>query len=339
MLQQIRDFANHKIVQLILAVVVIVPFAFFGLDYYFNGAGGGAQVASVGNIRISDYEFDQALRQQADVYRQQLRGNFDQSLMDNPEIRRAVLDKLVNERLVAIGSQRAGIRLSDKELAQRILEEPAFQVDGRFSKERYEQIARSMSLTPAGLDERLRQDFREQQFRSAIVDTAFVPKATLDSFIRLSEQSREVSVVNFTPEQYLAKAKVTPEQVKAFYDSHPKEFTTPEEVKLDYLELSVDTLAAKAAASPDEVKRYYDEELKKGTFGTPEERRASHILVAVKPGASDAEKKAAKEKAERSPPRCARTRRASLKSRRRSPRTRARPRRAATSASSRAARW
>jgi peptidyl-prolyl cis-trans isomerase D len=299
MLQQLRDFANLKIVQIILALFVIVPFAFFGMDYYFNGGGGAGQVASVGHVRISEYEFDQALREQADRYRQQFRGSFDQSLMDNPEIRRAVLDRLIDERLVAIGSERAGIRLSDKQLAQRIVDEPAFQVDGKFSKERYEQIARSMNLTPAGLDERLRQDFREQQFRSAIVDTAFVPKATLDSFIRLSEQSREVSVVNFTAEQYLPKVKVTPEQVKAFYDSHAKEFTTPEEVKVDYLELSVDTLAAKATVSPEDVKRYYDEELKKGTFGSPEERRASHILIAVKPGASDAEKKAAKEKADR----------------------------------------
>jgi peptidyl-prolyl cis-trans isomerase D len=299
MLQKLRDFANLKIVQIVLALFVIVPFAFFGMDYYFNGGGAAGQVASVGHARISEYDFDQALREQADRYRQQFRGSFDQSLMDNPEIRRAVLDRLINERLVAIGSERAGIRLSDKQLAQRIVDEPAFQVDGKFSKERYEQIARSMNLTPAGLDERLRQDFREQQFRSAIVDTAFVPKSTLESFIRLSEQSREVSVVNFTPEQYLAKVKVTPEQVKAFYDSHAKEFTTPEQVKVDYLELSVDALAAKTAVSPEDVKRYYDEELKKGTFGTPEQRRASHILVAVKADAPEAEKKAAKEKAEK----------------------------------------
>ena len=52
--------------------------------------------------------------------------------------------------------QRAGIRMSDKELAQKIATEPFFQVDGRFNKERYEQLARAQNLTPAGLDERLR---------------------------------------------------------------------------------------------------------------------------------------------------------------------------------------
>jgi peptidyl-prolyl cis-trans isomerase D len=299
MLQKLREIANNKYVQLLLGLFVAVPFALFGVDVYFDQSGAGGHVATVGHSRISEYDFDQALRQQADLYRQQLHGNFDASLMNNPEIRGAVLDRLINERLVSIGAQRAGIRLSDRQLAERIVSEPAFQEGGRFSKERYERIARSMNLTPAGLDERLRQDFREQRFRDAIVDTAFVPKATLESFIRLAEQSREVSVVNFTPDQYLSKVKIAPEQVKGYYDAHPKEFTTPEEAKVDYLELSVDALAAHATVTADEVKRYYDEEVKKGTFGVPEERRASHILITVKPDATDAQKKAVLEKAQK----------------------------------------
>ena len=298
MLEKFRELANKKIVKLLFALFLVIPFGLFGIDYYFRTPVGGDAIATVGRSRIGEVDFDQALRRQADLYRQQFRGNFDPSIMDNPEIRRAVLDRLINERVVAIGSERAGIRLSDRQLAERILSEPAFQVDGHFSRDRYDQIARSMNLTPAGLDERLRQDFREQQFRGSIVDTAFVPQATVESFIRLSEQTREVSLVNLAPDAYLAKVKVTPERVKAYYDAHAKEFTTPEEVKVDYVELSIDTLAAQATAAPDEVKRVYDEELKTGKWGQPEERRARHVLITVKPDAKDEEKKAALARAE-----------------------------------------
>ena len=299
MLETLREFANRKIVQILLALFLIVPFAMFGVDYYFHSPVGGDVVATVGRVPIGTYDFDEALRKQADVYRQQLHGNFDPSIMENPEIRKAVLDRLIADRLVTIGADRAGIRLSDRQLAEKIVAEPAFQEDGRFSKQRYEAIARANNLTPPGLDERLRQDFAEQQFRDAILQTAFVPKATIDGFIRLSEQSRDVSVINFTPDQYLPKVKITPEQVKSYYDEHPKEFTTPEEVKVDYIELSVDALAAQATVTPEEVKRYYDEEVKKGTFGVPEERRASHILITVAPDATDAQRKAAEEKAQK----------------------------------------
>jgi peptidyl-prolyl cis-trans isomerase D len=297
MLETLREIGNKKFVRLLFALFLIIPFGLFGIDYYFRSPVGGDTVASVGPLRIGALEYDNALRQQADLYRQQLRSNFDPSFMDNPEVKRAVLERLVNDKLLEIGSQRAGVRFSDKQLADRIASEPAFQVDGRFSKERYEQIARAQNLSPVGLDERLRQDFRQVQFRSSISDTAFVPKSTLDSFIRLSEQTREVSVVQLAPESYVARVKVTPEQVKAYYDGHAAEFTTPERARAEYLEFSVDSLAAKTPVSPDEVKRAYEDGMLRNQWGAPEERRASHILIAVKPDAKPEDKKAAEAKA------------------------------------------
>ena len=298
MLQQFRDFANKPIVRWLFVLFLAVPFGLFGIDYYFKGPMGGDAIASVGPQRIGQVEFDQALRNQAEIYRQQFRGQFDPAIMENPEIRRAVMDRLVNEKLVALGADRAGIRISDKQLAERIAGEPFLQVDGRFSKERYESIARAQGLTPLGLDERLRQDFRQQQFRSSIVDTAFVPRATLDSFIKLSEQTRDVGVVNLAPEAYLAKVKITPEQVKSYYDSHAAEFTTPERARVEYVEMSLDAVAAKTPVSADDVKKVYDEEVKAGKYGQKEERRASHVLVAVKAEAKEADRKAAQAKAE-----------------------------------------
>ena len=298
MLEQFREFANRKIVKLLFALFLIIPFGMFGIDAYFRSPVGGDTIATVGPMRIGQLEFDQAVRQQADLYRQQFRGQFDPSIMDTPEMRAAVLDRLVSEKLMTLGAERSGIRVSDKELGQRILAEPFFQVNGRFSKERYELVAKSQGLSALGLDERLRQEYRERQFSGAITDTAFVPRATLDSFIRLSEQTRDVSVVNLTPDAYIAKVKVTPEQVKAFYDSHGAEFTTPEQVRVEYVEMSIDALAAKVPVTDEDIKRAYQDEVNAGKLGEKEQRRASHILITVKPNAKEEERKAAEAKAQ-----------------------------------------
>jgi peptidyl-prolyl cis-trans isomerase D len=298
MLQTFRDFANKKIVQVFLAVFLLIPFGLFGIDYYFGAPAGGTVVASVGRQSIGQVEFDNAIRQQAELYRQQFRGQFDASIMDNPEIRRSVLDRLVSEKLVALATDKSGVHVGDKQLAERIMNEPMFQIDGKFSKDRYEVVAKSQGLTPLGLDERLRRDYAEREFRDSIAATAFVPKATLDSFIRLSEQSREVSVVTLTPESYLDKVKVTPEQVKAYYDGHQAEFTNPEAVRVEYVELSLDSLAARSVVKPEEVKQVYDEQLAAGKLGTKEERRASHILISVGADTKDADRKAAEAKAD-----------------------------------------
>lgn len=292
-----RKIGENRIFKILFALFLVVPFGLFGIEQYVTRGGSADVAASVGSVRITQGELDQALRNQAEQYRAQFKGNFDPALMQNPEIKRSVLDRLVSEKLIAVGADRAGVAMPDRALADRILGEPFFQVDGKFSKDRYEQLAKSQGLTTMALDERLRADFRLQQFRNSIAETAFVPKTTLESFIKLSEQTREVSVVNLTPEVYLAKVKVTPEQVKAFYDANKTQFTTPESARVEYVELSTDALAARAQATPEDVKRLYEEGLLQNKWGSPEERKASHILIAVKPEAPEAEKKAAEAKA------------------------------------------
>ena len=297
-MEKLREIAQNKVFKILFALFLIVPFGLFGVEQYLQRPAGGDTVATVGSQRIGTGELDQAMRRQAEIYREQFRGNFDPALMENPEIKRSVLDRLVSERLIVVASDRAGVKVPDRQLAERIASEPAFQVDGKFNKERYEQLAKANGLTPIGLDERLRADFRQAQFRNSIAETAFVPKATLDSFIRLSEQSREVSVVNLTPEAYLAKVKITPEQVKSYYEANAREFTTPEQARVEYVELSLDALAARAEAPAEEVRAAYEEGMKRNQWGQAEQREASHILVAVKPDASPADRKAAEAKAQ-----------------------------------------
>lgn len=295
MLDQIRTFAQYRIVKFLFAIFLIIPFGLFGIDYYFRTPLGGDTVATVGDLRVSQQDFDTALRQQQETLAAQFGRNFDQSIMENPELRRSVLDRVINERLVSQGARRAGVSIDDKALADRIANEPAFQEDGKFSRERYEAIARAQGYSVVGLDELLRDEMRLSRYRDAIVRTAIVPRATLEGFIRLSEQSREVSMVAIGPEAFLASVKPTEEQLKAYYDARAKEFAVPEQVRVEYVELSLDALAAKTPADPEEVKKFY--EANKSRFVQREERRASHILLTVKPDATEAEKKAVEEKA------------------------------------------
>jgi peptidyl-prolyl cis-trans isomerase D len=97
-------------------------------------------------------------------------------------------------------------------------------------------------------------------------------------------------------EPYLKGVKIDDEAVKAFYDANGSAFQVPEEVKLEYVMLTPDALAAQMTVDAAEVRKQYDDNLRQ--YGKPEERQASHILIAVKPDATDAEKEAAKKRAE-----------------------------------------
>ena len=99
MFEAVRN--NKRIAQIILAIL-IVPFAFFGMDAYFSDSATGNEVAKVGGSAISAYDFDQALREQQDRLRANAGGQVDRALLESAELRRVVLDNLINQRVLAL---------------------------------------------------------------------------------------------------------------------------------------------------------------------------------------------------------------------------------------------
>ena len=80
------DFVkNRRIVVGVIIALLSIPFAFFGIDFYFRGGDGGDQVASVAGTRISEREYTEALRQRQEQLRQAMRGQVDPALLDSPE--------------------------------------------------------------------------------------------------------------------------------------------------------------------------------------------------------------------------------------------------------------
>ncbi len=63
---------HKRIAQFILALIMI-PFAFFGVDYYFRRSDGVADVAKFDGGRITQAEFVDAIRDQQERLRRQQR--------------------------------------------------------------------------------------------------------------------------------------------------------------------------------------------------------------------------------------------------------------------------
>jgi peptidyl-prolyl cis-trans isomerase D len=90
--------------------------------------------------------------------------------------------------------------------------------------------------------------------------------------------------------------KIDDAAVKAFYEANAASLQTPEQAKIEYLILTPDALVGQAQVTREEVRAHYDQGIARYT--RPEQREAAHILIAVKPDASDADKAASKAKAE-----------------------------------------
>ena len=294
------DFLHKRkrMVQIILALITL-PFAFFGVDYYFrSGTGAAGEVASVAGDKITQGEFQDSLRTQQERMRQAMGANFDPAVFDNPEMRYSVLDQIIGQRLLRREARRDRFSVSDDQLRAFISEIPAFQENGKFSQSRYEQLLEIQNprRTPVEFAEEVRRELVLAPLQEPIVTGSIVARSNVEHYLNLLDQQREVAVAPIDVGPFLKEVKIDEAAVKQFYDGNQAAFQVPEEVKLDYVVLTPDALGAQIAIDPADVKKQYDANLK--TYGKPEERQASHILIAVKPDASAEDKAAAKKKAD-----------------------------------------
>lgn len=281
---------NKRVIQVVLAVIFL-PFAFFGVESYFSSDGMGAEVARIGDYRVTQQEFQRALQQrQEDMRRMVNNAPLDPALLDSPEMRFAALEQIVRDRLLLSQAFRMGIKVTDEQLRDLITSQQTFQQDGKFSKDLYEAFLRNQGMTAAAFEASLRRDLLKQPLVDAFGATAMVPRTVVDRIIRLSEQTREVAIATVEASSFVAQVNVDDAAVKKFYESRTAEFQVPEQVRLEYVVLSLDNVAAQMEAKPEEVRKAYDSSPER--FSSPEERSASHILIAV-PGDGNAEVRAA----------------------------------------------
>jgi len=291
------DFVYRKkrLVQVILALITL-PFAFFGVDYYFRGGGSATEVARVGGETISQVEFANAISDQQDRMRQSAGKDYDPTVFSNPEVRYSMLEQLIGQRVLDQQVRRGNLRVSDAQLAQFIGELAPFQEDGKFSRAKYEQLLISQNMTPLAFEQRVRQELTVAPLQEPIANGNITATSNIERYLALLDQQRQVAVATVPADAYLKDVKIDDAAVKAFYDANQGVFQVPDEVKIEYLVLTPESLMGQITVDPAEVKKQYDDNVKQYTKA--EERQASHILVAVKPDATEADKAAAKQKAE-----------------------------------------
>ncbi|MBD8255688.1 SurA N-terminal domain-containing protein [Pseudomonas fluorescens] len=286
MLQNIRDNSQGWIAKTIIGIIVALM-AFTGIEAIFQASGNNKQdVAKVNGEQITQTELSQAVDMQRRQLMQQLGKDFDASLLDEKLLRDAALKGLIDRKLLLQGAADSKFGFSEAALDQVILQTPEFQVDGKFNAERFDQVIRQLGYSRMQFRQMLTQEMLIGQVRAGIAGSGFVTDAEVLAFARLEKQTRDFATVNIKADP--AAVKLTDDEVKAYYDQHAKEFMTPDQVVIDYLELKKSSFFDQVTVKDDELQAAYEKE----TANLAEQRRAAHILIEVNDKVTEAQAKA-----------------------------------------------
>lgn len=288
MLQAFRD---HKRWLMFIAMVLIIPsFVVTGIYSYNHMTQADNSIAKVGEVSITPEMFDRAKREQLERYRQQMGDQFRAGMLDTPEAREAILRMLMDDAAVSQMVAKEHVDVSEAQAVALIKNADALKKDGKFSPELYERFLQSQGKTDQQFVAEIRRDLSKETLLTGVTATYPVPPAVVEHLHKIITEQRKVQTMVFNVDQYLGDVKVTPEEVRAYYDQHQKEFLAEEHLTAEYVVLSPDDFKAGIKPNEEEIRGYYEQN--KNNFTTPEERRASHILIAFGDDKAASKKKA-----------------------------------------------
>jgi len=284
MLSTIRE-KTQGIIATFIIVLIAIPFALWGVNSYFND-GGQIIVAKVGGTEITQNDYRRQL--------EGLRGRFDPKLLDSPHFKQTILGSMIDRTMMVRHAEDKGYRVNNAQLADAIRQQKSFQRDGKFDQTLYQALLRQEGMSPQQFESRLRDQNLITQLESGISDSYIVTQSEISSLAHLLGQEREVAYAVIGIDKLVSKTSVTEKDVEQYYASHPNLYLIPEQVRIDYVQLSAGALNKNHQPTEDELKRAYTEEAAR--YVVPEKRRASHILIALPAQATDAAVKEAQVK-------------------------------------------
>ena len=257
----------------IIVVILITALGFWGIGYYFiDGNATKPAVAKINGIRITQAEFRVAYNRL-----QQEQPKLFNTPDASTKIKQRLLQSFITEAVLAQAALKQGFSISDQQVNSLIMKIPAFQVNGKFSPAQFSMVLNRASFTPQQFMQNLRTSLLINQLYNGIVASAFALPREIKELNMLIQQKRDIGYLIIPASRFLPYIKITPQQVKTFYQQHQTDFSTPEKLSIAYVEISPKIIAESIKPSKAELERYYNNNL--SNYTTPTHWHVAHILL------------------------------------------------------------
>lgn len=291
MLQRLREKAQGWLAWVILGMIAIT-FVLFGTSSIFSDTPEGERlVAKVNGTKITAHQLEEA-------YQQLLRqpGNEAYFHQEAREVKRELLQSLIEQAILLEAIKRMGMRVSPADVNQILAGVPFLQDQrGRFSQEAYQRFLSSAHYTDTSFRQLLQEGLLREQLQQAFLYSAFALEYEVADLAKFLLQKRSFRYTLFPLHAFEKEVKLSQEAEKAYYESHQKDFFTPEKVALEYVVLSMhDLMKNQATPTAEVLLQFYNDN--RALFTQKPRVQVRHILVTAPKDAPEQVVKQAKEK-------------------------------------------
>ena len=288
-----RKHATSWLIKVALFAIVIVFIFWGGYSYTEKKA---SRVAAVNGSYIGMLEFQSMYNNLMEQMRRQFGKQFSPELAETLNLKRQALDQLINRRLLLAEAKMLELDVSREELQNAIISYPAFQTNGRFDQQRYQQILRLNKLTPQEFEASQREDLIISKVQQFITRGTKVLDAEMLSFFHHTQDKVNLAYVQVDPKDFKTQVKVDEQSIRDYFDKHRENYRLPVKRNILYVRFRPRDYIDEVQPTDREIEDFY--RLHQEDYKEPEKVRARHILFRIPPKAKTSDIQAIQKRAE-----------------------------------------
>ena len=266
-----------KIVMVVLALLLILSFAIWGVGDMVGNLSTPREVANVGGSAIGTLEFREQYRRELSRLRQRI-GEIEPEQARGLGLADATLNGLISNRLLARQARDLGLLVSDAQIIEQIHAQPAFRnALGQFDRTVFANVLANNGLSEGEYVASVRQEAQQGFIGGAIATGITAPAPLADAVFAYRNEKRSAEVIRVARGTLDTAAKPTDAELAAFYEKNGDAFMAPEFRTISLLYLNPDELAKEMTASPERIKEEYESRL--SSLAVPERRKVEQILL------------------------------------------------------------
>jgi len=260
--------------------IVILAFIILYIPSFMNQgvAGNSDVVASVEGRDITVGRFRQEYQRQMQAYRSQFGGNVDERMLKQLGIDQRIVQQMIERETGLAEASRLGITATDEEVRARIAAMPGLTENGQFiGEQRYRQLLQLQNMTPQEFEEEIRSGVTLQKLHAALTNWITVSDKELEDEYKRRNEKVKLAVVSFPADKFREGLDATDAELNTYYEAHKNELKVSEKRKVKYALVDMQAIRTRTQVSAEDIQRSYEDN--KQQYSTPEQVRASHILL------------------------------------------------------------
>ena len=259
-----------------IGIFLAVPFVFFGTNSFgtvFTDFG------KVNGLKVTPYDINIAVSNVDRRLEQIYGGEFSRELLGDGVYQGYVRQEIVAQKALLSQAIELGLNYSEDDAKRSIMQNTAFQVDGKFDQEIFQATLRSNGIVPKEFIEAVRNDFIVNQFLMSVGNSSYVLDSEIHQLIELLEQKRNVEFFKIDFQKLKDSSDISLSDAQSYFEENSFVFQTPEKKIFQFIRMDQEDYKSDVEVPENFVNDQYNEyliQLKQRI-----ERRISHLMLDV----------------------------------------------------------